>query len=157
MKILNRLSASAKSLAVWPSVKRVAERMSWRRAEDFDEAESDKVRESFWRKLRRNLGRLPFAEDLVAAYHAAFDSKTPLAAKAVLVGALTYFIVPTDLVPDILIGPGFLDDATVLAYAIATARKHILPRHYERARHALAQTREEKGDGVHSAWQEAGV
>ena len=40
------------------------------------------------RKLRRNLGRLPFADDLVASYFAAFDSKTPMAAKAVLVGAL---------------------------------------------------------------------
>ena len=157
MKILNRISASAKSLAVWPSVKRVAERMTWRRGEDFDRGESERVREGFWRKLRRNLGRLPFADDLVASYFAAFDSKTPLAAKAVLIGALTYFIVPTDLVPDILIGTGFLDDATVLAYAIATARKHILPRHYERARVALAQTDKSTDLATDSAWQESGV
>ncbi len=157
MKILNRMAASAKSLAVWPSVKQVAERMTWRRAEDFDETESDHVREGFWRKLRRNLGRLPFADDLVAAYFVAFDSKTPVAAKAVLVGALTYFIVPADLVPDVLIGPGFLDDATVLAYAVATARKHILPRHYDRAREALAQNDRAPEQAANNAWQEAGV
>ncbi len=156
MRILNRLTPSAKSLAVWLLVKRVAERMSWRRTEDFDAAEEKEVRENFWHKLRRNLGRLPFAEDLVAAYYTAFDSKTPVAAKAVLIGALTYFIVPTDVVPDILTGPGFLDDATVLAYAVATARKHILPRHYDRARRALAQN-ENTDAGPHNAWQEAGV
>jgi uncharacterized membrane protein YkvA (DUF1232 family) len=157
MRILNRVATSAKSLAVWPSVKHVAERMTWRRAEDFDAGEGDQVRVGFWRKLRRNLGRLPFADDLVASYFAAFDSKTPMAAKAVLVGALTYFIVPADLVPDVLIGPGFLDDATVLAYAIATARKHILPCHYDRARHALAQNDKDGEQAAHSAWLEAGV
>jgi uncharacterized membrane protein YkvA (DUF1232 family) len=157
MRMLKRVAVSAKSLAVWPSVKRVAERMTWRRDEDFDEGESDQVHQSFWRKLRRNLGRLPFADDLVASYFAAFDSKTPVAAKAVLIGALTYFIVPTDLVPDVLIGPGFLDDATVLAYAVATARKHILPRHYDRARDALAQNDRAVEPVANNAWQEAGV
>jgi len=116
-----------------------------------------RVRGGFWRKLRRNLGRLPFADDLVAAYYAAFDPKTPASTKAILVAALAYFVIPADLIPDVLIGTGFLDDATVLGYALATARKHVLPHHYERARRAFEDDPPESPSSGTEAWQEAGV
>ena len=115
------------------------------------------IREGFWSKLRRHLGRLPFATNLVAAYLAAFDPKTPASAKAILVAALAYFVIPADLVPDVLIGAGFLDDATVICYALATARKHVLPVHYERVRRALSKTEQHNALTGTAAWQEAGV
>jgi 4a-hydroxytetrahydrobiopterin dehydratase len=36
-----------------------------------------RVRRDFWPKLRRHAARLPFAEDLVAAYYCALDRRTP--------------------------------------------------------------------------------
>lgn len=95
------------------------------------------VREGFWRKLRRMIGRLPFTEDLVAAYFCARDPSTPFMARATLLGAVAYFVVPIDAIPDALALVGFSDDAAVLATAIAVAGAHILPHHREKARAAL--------------------
>jgi uncharacterized membrane protein YkvA (DUF1232 family) len=96
------------------------------------------VEESFWTKLRRNLGRIPFADDAVAAYYCARDPATPTKAKAIILGALVYFITPTDVIPDILI-PGFTDDAAILAAAIAMVQKYMTNEHYARARAFLGQ------------------
>jgi uncharacterized membrane protein YkvA (DUF1232 family) len=63
-----------------------------------DEAE---VRRGFWRKLRRLAARLPFAEDLITAHYCAFDRQTPLHVKAALIGALAYFVLPVDVIPDV--------------------------------------------------------
>jgi uncharacterized membrane protein YkvA (DUF1232 family) len=95
------------------------------------------VREGFWRKLRRFAGRLPFATDLVAAYYCALDPTTPFRARAVLLAAVAYFVLPIDLVPDAIAVLGFGDDATVLATAIAVAGAHIRPVHREAAQQAL--------------------
>ena len=95
------------------------------------------VEAGFWDKLRRTLGRIPFAEDAVAAYFCATDSATPFRVKAVLMGALAYFIVPTDMIPDFIAGLGFTDDAAVLAAAIRSVLPHVKPRHRARARAVL--------------------
>lgn len=91
----------------------------------------------FWKKLKRVLTRIPFAEDLVAAYYCAADPETPGYVRAVLLGAVAYFILPIDMVPDILAGLGFTDDASVLAAAIASVGRHLQPRHRVLARKAL--------------------
>lgn len=95
-----------------------------------------------WAKIKRFGRRLPFAEDLVAAYFCATDSKTPRRVRFVLMGALAYFVLPTDAVADFLPILGFTDDAAVLAAAIAQVAAHITPEHRDRARETL-----EDGDG----------
>jgi uncharacterized membrane protein YkvA (DUF1232 family) len=74
---------------------------------------------------------------LVAAYYCAFDPETPLTARAVLIGAVAYFVLPIDAIPDFIAVFGFSDDAAVLAAAIATAGAHIKPMHRTAARDAL--------------------
>jgi uncharacterized membrane protein YkvA (DUF1232 family) len=95
------------------------------------------VRRRFWRKLKRMAARLPFAEDLLAAYYCAFDKQTPRHVQASLLGAIAYFILPFDFVPDMLPMLGFTDDAAVLATAIKLVASHITPDHREAARAAL--------------------
>lgn len=95
------------------------------------------ARDGLWRKLRRFAGRIPFAVDLVAAYYCARDPATPFRARAILIAAVAYFVLPIDAVPDALTVIGFTDDAAVLAAAIAVAGTHITPRHREAARRAL--------------------
>lgn len=97
------------------------------------------VEASFWDKLRRHLGRVPFLDEALAAYYCARDRETPTRVKAVLMGALAYFVVPSDMIPDILAWAGFTDDAAVLAIAIQTVAPHIRPRHREQARRVLGQ------------------
>ena len=94
-----------------------------------------------WPKLKRNLARLPFAEDLLAAYFCALDPATPARAKAILIGALAYFILPTDILPDIILALGFVDDAAVIMAAINTIGANLKPAHRERAREVLARAK----------------
>jgi uncharacterized membrane protein YkvA (DUF1232 family) len=96
------------------------------------------VRKGFWRKLTRHAGRLPFAEDLLSAYYCAFDRETPLHVRAVLVGALAYFVVPFDAVPDIVPMLGFTDDAAMLAAAMKLVIDAIRPEHRDAARARLS-------------------
>ncbi len=93
-----------------------------------------RVRAGFWQKARRTLGRVPFSEDAVAAFHCATDSATPLPIRATLFGALAYFVLPLDAVPDFMLGLGFADDAAIIAAAITAARVHITDAHRARAR-----------------------
>jgi len=55
----------------------------------------------------------------------------------VLMGALAYFVVPADMVPDFLPWLGFTDDAAVLFAAIRAIAPHITGAHRARARAAL--------------------
>ncbi len=97
------------------------------------------ARKGFWRKLARVAGKIPFAEDATAAYYCAIDPGTPMRVRATLFAAITYFIVPTDLVPDVIAAFGFTDDATVLTTAIAIVGSHIKDHHRTRARRTLRQ------------------
>lgn len=98
-----------------------------------------KVRNEFWDKLKRVAGRLPFVDDLTASYYCAMDTGTPLKVRATLLGALAYFILPIDLVPDFIAGLGFGDDAAVLAAALALVSNHIKPVHRIAAAKALGK------------------
>jgi len=100
-------------------------------------ADTALVEERLWDKVRRTLGRVPFVEDAVAAYFCATDRATPLYVKAILMGALAYFIIPADVIPDLIVGLGYTDDASVLAAALAAVRNNLTPEHRARARGAL--------------------
>src|SRR6266581_4779300 len=86
--------------------------------------ERESVRRRFWIKLKRVVAKLPFAEDLLAAYYCAFDKQTPRHVRAMLLGALAYFILPFDFIPDMLPVIGFTDDAAFLAATIALVLSH---------------------------------
>jgi uncharacterized membrane protein YkvA (DUF1232 family) len=101
--------------------------------------ETARVHREFWPKLRRFAAQLPFAEDLLAAYFCAFDRNTPRRVQVALIGALAYFVLPFDFIPDMLPLVGFTDDAAVLATAIRLVAVHITPRHREAARRVLAR------------------
>jgi uncharacterized membrane protein YkvA (DUF1232 family) len=115
--------------------------MRFGRATTWNSAERDeaRVRRDFWPKLKRIAAKLPFAHDLVAAYYCAFDRQTPLQVKAALLGALAYFVLPADAMPDILPMLGYTDDALVLATALRIVSAHVRDEHREAARQALAR------------------
>lgn len=99
------------------------------------------VREKFFPRLARVLARVPLAEELVAAYYAAFDRATPLKAKGILIGALAYFILPVDTIPDLVLGLGFTDDMAVLLAAFNVVRTHVTADHRAKARETVARLR----------------
>ena len=91
--------------------------------------------------------RIPFVEDLVAAYYCALDPQTPHRTRAILIGALAYFVLPTDFVPDFIAGFGFTDDMAVLTAALSAVRSRMRPEHYEAARRALADPETQRDEG----------
>jgi uncharacterized membrane protein YkvA (DUF1232 family) len=105
----------------------------------------ENVRRRFWIKLKRVVANLPFAEDLLAAYYCAFDKQTPRHVQVALLGAIAYFILPFDFVPDMMPMLGFTDDAAVLATAIRLVATHIRPEHRDAARAALKRGIDREG------------
>ena len=99
--------------------------------------EDEPLRRDFWAKLKQFGRRLPFVEDLLAAYYCATDPATPRRVKLVLAGAIAYFVLPADAVPDLLPLLGFADDAAMLAAAIAQVADAITEDHRARARDVL--------------------
>jgi len=80
---------------------------------------------------------IPFSQELVAAYYCALDKETPFHARATLLGALAYFVLPIDIVPDFIIGLGFSDDITILAATLLRLRQYITDDHRDQAKKAL--------------------
>jgi uncharacterized membrane protein YkvA (DUF1232 family) len=118
----------------------------WRR--DNRDRDDEALRRKFWRKLRAVTARIPFAEDLLAAYYCAFDRTTPLAVRATLVGAVAYFVLPADAIPDVLPALGFTDDAAVVATALRMVASHITPEHRDAARDKLAAMIDSSAPGL---------
>jgi len=113
-----------------------AEALAQRLAED-----EQALKQRFWQKLRALAARLPFAEDLIAAHYCALDRQTAVHVKAALIGAIAYFVLPADVIPDVLPVIGYTDDAAMLAGAIKLVASHITPEHREAARQKLARMR----------------
>ncbi len=95
------------------------------------------VKLHFWKRFLLVAGRIPFAEEVAAAYFCAIDPTTPGRVRGILLAALAYFILPFDIIPTFFLALGLAGDAAVLAGAIRMVSRHIKPRHYARARQAL--------------------
>lgn len=81
----------------------------------------------FWKKVvafGRSAGR-EVIEKALWLYYAAERPDTPKWAKVTVYGALAYFILPADAVPDLTPVAGFTDDLAVLAFAVATIGAHV--------------------------------
>ena len=91
-------------------------------AEDYSE-------ESFWDKITRFAKRAgrEVIEKALWLHYAAQDEKTPVWAKTTMYGALAYFILPADMIPDIIPGAGYTDDLGALAAAVTTVAVYITP------------------------------
>lgn len=64
--------------------------------------------------------------------------------KAIVVGALGYFILPHDLIADIIPLLGFTDDIAVMTIAIRTLSKAVTPKLKDDAKEALENILKEK-------------
>jgi uncharacterized membrane protein YkvA (DUF1232 family) len=95
------------------------------------------IRDKFWLKFRETANRIPFSEDVAAAYYCALDPQTPNKVRGILLAALAYFIMPLDTIPDFLVGFGLTDDLTVLTVAFTAISGNITDAHRAAAKKAL--------------------
>lgn len=93
----------------------------------------------FWLKLRSMVavaGRKTLFSALVL-FNCLKDRDTPAWARGVIVGALGYLILPTDLIPDMLPGAGYGDDWSTIVVALGTVAAYIKETHKLRANEQL--------------------
>ena len=93
----------------------------------------------FWVKIKK-YGKTAGAKVVYNAlklYYAAASKETPVGIKALIYGALGYFIFPVDLIPDIMPVVGFTDDLIALTTAIASASAYITPAVKKKAKDKL--------------------
>jgi uncharacterized membrane protein YkvA (DUF1232 family) len=92
----------------------------------------------FWYKVK-SVGRsVPFLRDAIAMFYSLTDQDTPLWVKAVIIGALGYFISPIDVVPDFIPFIGYVDDAGVIAGALSSIAAHVTTEHYKKTDNFLS-------------------
>jgi uncharacterized membrane protein YkvA (DUF1232 family) len=80
-----------------------------------------------WEKLRRfarAAGRT-VVERALRLYYASQDPATPAWARRAIYAGLAYFILPLDLVPDLVPGVGYSDDAATLLLTLAAVSAYV--------------------------------
>ena len=90
---------------------------------------------SFWKKVGRFARRAgkEVIEKVLVLYYCLQDPDTPKWARRIIMGALAYFVIPIDAIPDITPFAGFADDFGTLVAAMAMVVTHIKPEHWEMA------------------------
>lgn len=71
-------------------------------------------------------------------YYIAADSDTPVWAKSTIYGSLAYFVLPIDVIPDVVPILGYSDDVAVLAAAFKAVTSYYKKEHGELADRKLA-------------------
>ena len=82
---------------------------------------------SFWNKIKQYAVKagIKVIYPALKLYYTLQSTNTPAWAKAVILGALGYFIAPVDAIPDPIPAVGFADDLGVLVAALATVSLYI--------------------------------
>ena len=78
--------------------------------------EKEYTEDGLWKKIAKVAKKAgePVVYNVLLLYYALQSDKVSIKEKALIIGALGYFILPVDLIPDMIIGLGFTDDAAVL-------------------------------------------
>lgn len=81
----------------------------------------------FWHKIRKVARRAGYEllEKALWLHYAALRPDTPTWARVTAYGALGYFILPFDAIPDWILGVGLTDDLGALTLAVVTISQYI--------------------------------
>ena len=100
--------------------------------------QEDLVQEGVLARLLRRAGRT-VARPALECYEMVVDGATPHQARLTVLAALTYLMVPLDLIPDFLPAAGFSDDLVALTALLGLCSRHITPAIRTRAKDRLDQ------------------
>ena len=94
---------------------------------DFEKYEDKYSESGLWDKIRKNIAKIgvKVIYQALLLYYVAQSPNCPSKIKAGIIGALGYLISPIDLIPDIMPGIGYADDAAAIATAVALAQIYI--------------------------------
>ncbi len=88
--------------------------------------ESSVIEEGLLKKILLKAGRA-IAQPALEGFELIMDTSTPPQVRLSIIGALTYLIVPVDLIPDFIPASGFSDDLVALTAVISLWQHHITP------------------------------
>jgi len=96
---------------------------------------------ALWKKIKKVARKAGIKAVYYALllYYVTRDPQVPTGEKLKIYGALGYFILPVDLIPDTIIGLGFTDDLAALAWALHSVNRYITPDTERRARERLRE------------------
>ena len=98
--------------------------------------ESSAIDEGVLKKILLRAGRV-IAQPALEGFELIMDNSTPPKVRLSIMGALTYLIVPFDLIPDFIPASGFSDDLVALTAVISLWQHHITPEIKFRAKYKL--------------------
>ena len=104
-----------------------------------EQYEKEFSNEGFWDKVTKYAKKAgkKVIEPSLKMYYATQDSDTPVWAKGIIYGALGYFILPIDAVPDVAPVVGYTDDLATIAAALAAVAAHIKEEHTQLAKEKM--------------------
>ena len=105
-----------------------------KRPDNIKQYQKDYSESGFWDKLKDSASKAgkSVLSKVLMLYYAKDDMS--LGEKALVIGALGYFILPLDLIPDFYPVVGFTDDLAALTYVVASVGSHIGPNARQKAR-----------------------
>lgn len=87
----------------------------------------DFIESNIWTKLEAVGKKLSFAKDIIALVNYLRDPFVSWHRKAIVVGALIYFITPIDTIPDLTPLFGYLDDLGVITALMKFLGSELIP------------------------------
>jgi uncharacterized membrane protein YkvA (DUF1232 family) len=94
------------------------------------------VDEALLLRLLRRAGRT-IARPALECFEMLLDGSTPNQTRLTMLAALTYLLVPVDLIPDFIPAAGFGDDLVALTALLGLCRRHLTPEIRQRAQRRL--------------------
>ena len=94
----------------------------------------------FWKKIE-SIAIKASAKIIYYALLLFYTLKAPdvsIKNKAIICGALGYLILPTDLIPDMLIPAGYTDDIALIIYVVGLVKSEITPEIESKAKEKLS-------------------
>lgn len=129
-----------RAMAVWVLLKEMKPKDFTKYTDHFNDL-------SFWEKIRRVGDMLSETVllPLIQLYYVYRSAEVPFKAKLYITGALGYFILPMDLLPDFLPALlGFSDDVIVIGIVMKQLEQYVTPEIDAKARAALRRIYKKK-------------
>ena len=118
---------------------------------DISEYKKHYTERGFWAKIKRasKCGGDKLLYYAYLLYYLLISREVSVKSKGIICGALGYFILPTDIIPDFIMALGFTDDLAVLLLAYKTIKSSITPEIERRAKQRLEKVRGERVNEKH--------
>lgn len=98
-------------------------------------------------KFASTAGRAVIRKNL-ALYHCMKDNDTPQWAKALIVGALGYYLLSPNALNDLMLGVSSPEDAGVISSALLTVGMYVREKHWKQAEQTLQKSADKSVDAA---------